>query len=280
MAESSDPTEPLPNPRPKYKRSARNYLIDPAFQLKYTGLLVVIAGVLSVALGVLLARSNEQLRGQMERTVEEGKETVKQGQATVDRGREVINQSNKVNDVVKSQIDTCYPEQDLLAKSFRDAAAEDAKKLLTEQQRLEDDKKSLDSRSTELEAAMVSVHEQQNRIGWIVLGVLLLLVVSIGMAGIIFTHKIAGPMFKMKRLMRQVGEGKLVVRERLRKGDELQHFFESFESMVENMRTRQRAEIEMLSGAIAKLEEGRDPNDEGLIALRSVRAEMQDHLEA
>lgn len=280
MAESSDPTEQISNPRPQYKRSARNYLIDPPFQLKYTGLLVTIAAVLSVALGVLLARSNEQLRGQMERTVEEGKETVKQGQSTVDRGREVINQSNRVNDVVKSQIDTWYPEQDLLAKSFREAAAEDAAKLLAEQKRLEDDKHSLDARSTELEAAMDSVRAEQRQIGWVVGGVLLLLVFSIGLAGIIFTHKIAGPMFKMKRLMRQVGEGKLVVRERLRKGDELQHFFESFEGMVENMRARQLAEIELLSGAIAKLEEGRDQNDEGLIALRSVRAEMQDHLEA
>lgn len=280
MAESSDPTEPLPSPRPKYKRSAKNYLIDPTFQLKYTGLLVAIAAVLSVALGILLARSNEQLRTQMERTVSEGKETVKQGQATVDRGREVIIQSNKVNEVVKSQIDTCYPGQDLLAKSFRDAAAEDANKLNSEQQLLEDDKQRLDQRATELENAMETVRAQQAQFAWFVGGVLALLVLSIGLAGIIFTHKIAGPIFKMKRLMRQVGEGKLVVRERLRKGDELQHFFESFEGMVENMRTRQRAEIEMLSGAIAKLEEGRDPNDDGLVALRSVRAEMQDHLEA
>ena len=44
---------------------------------------------------------------------------------------------------------------------------------------------------------------------------LALLVIAIGFAGIVFTHKIAGPIFKMKRLLRQVGEGKLVVSERL-----------------------------------------------------------------
>jgi geranylgeranyl reductase len=55
-------------------------------------------------------------------------------------------------------------------------------------------------------------------------------------AGIVFTHKVAGPIFKMKRLLRQVGAGKLVLRERLRKGDELQHFFEVFEEMVAELR--------------------------------------------
>src|SRR6185436_18303115 len=82
-----------------------------------------------------------------------------------------------------------------------------------------------------------------------------LLVICVGLAGIVFTHKVAGPVFKMKRLLRQVGEGKLVVRERLRKGDELQHFFEAFESMVAELRKHQEAEIARVDKILEKLDE-------------------------
>ena len=278
MSESPDPS--MQSPRPRYKRSARNYLLDPVFQLKYTGFLVLIALALSATLGILIYRASTEIVEQTSRTVEEGKETVKQGQSTVDRQRDLISLSNKLNEVVKSQIDTCYPGQEELAKSFSDAAAQDGAKLAAEQKRLEDDKGRLDARAVKLEQDVVEVKKRQDTILIGLVAVLSVLVFAIGVAGIVFTHKIAGPIYKMKRLFRQLGEGKLILREKLRKGDELQHFFESFEAMVEQMRGRQRAEIEMLTAAMTKLEESGKADEEGMIALRSVRAEMQDHLEA
>ena len=44
------------------------------------------------------------------------------------------------------------------------------------------------------------------------------------------------------RLLREVGEGKLHVTERLRRGDELQYLFETFEEMVHKLRTRREGE--------------------------------------
>ena len=97
------------------------------------------------------------------------------------------------------------------------------------------------------------------------------------------THKVAGPIFKMKRLLRQIGEGKLVLRERLRKGDELQHFFDTFERMVNDLRAHQQGEIAKVDAVVLKLEsEGsaKDTEANGLGMLKKLRQEMQDQLEA
>ena len=113
------------------------------------------------------------------------------------------------------------------------------------------------------------------------------MVVALGMLGIVFTHKVAGPIFKMKRLLRQVGEGKLVVRERLRKGDELQHFFEVFETMVGELRKHQEAEIARVDRILEKLSEAplssrgvKEFDEDGVEMLRKLRSEMQSQLEA
>src|SRR6185436_8840109 len=114
-----------------------------------------------------------------------------------------------------------------------------------------------------------------------------LLVICVGLAGIVFTHKVAGPIFKMKRLLLQVGAGKLVVREKLRKGDELQHFFETFEKMVAELRSRQEAEIAKVDHILDKLSQApvsqrgmKEFDEDGIELLRQLRREMQDQLEA
>ena len=106
-------------------------------------------------------------------------------------------------------------------------------------------------------------------------GGLLLMCFIIGIMGIYITHKIAGPIYKMKMLLRQVGDGKLNFRAgRLRKGDELQEFFETFEQMVEKLKARQAKEVATLEAA---LEEARRAGvgDTSLSKIASVRDEMK-----
>jgi hypothetical protein len=81
-------------------------------------------------------------------------------------------------------------------------------------------------------------------------------VVVIGFAGIIVTHKVAGPIYKMKRQIKAVADGHLAVPGNLRKGDELVDFFEGFRDMVINLRKRQEHEIALLEAAIEALERG------------------------
>lgn len=286
-ATSTAPQTSAPEVRARYQRSARNYLLDRQFQLKYTGFLVGISLVLSAALGILLWNASSKIIEQSRQAVEQGQQTVRQGQETVKRGQEVIVQSRRVSEVVAMNIAKEYKDDPELARTFGEAAQRDEGRLKDEQARLERDAEMLKQRADALERQAAEVaHHQQVLLG-VIVAILSLLVVGVGLAGIVFTHKIAGPIFKMKRLLRQVGEGKLVVRERLRKGDELQHFFEAFEKMVDDLRTRQQAKIATLDSALERIEassrgqggaEKVDP--EGLAQLKRLRSELQEQLDA
>jgi nitrogen fixation/metabolism regulation signal transduction histidine kinase len=271
----------------RHNRSAKNYLIDRNFQLKYTAFLVGIALALSVILGLILWRTSSKVIEQSQRAVEQGRETVKQGQETIDRGKQVLVQSRRVSQVVAMNIAKEYRDDPELAKTFNESAAKDEAKLKEEQDRLERDAAFLSARAADLEAQAKDVATQQQTLLLLIIAGLGLLVVCVGIAGIVFTHKVAGPIFKMKRLIRQVGEGKLVLREKLRKGDELQHFFEAFESMVNDLRARQTAEISRVDKILERLVDApvsqrgmREFDEDGVELLKQLRREMQDQLDA
>jgi nitrogen fixation/metabolism regulation signal transduction histidine kinase len=243
----------------------RNYLLDSHFQLKYTGYLVGTAILLSIALGTLLWSVSREV-------IAQSHETVKQGQETVQRGQEVVSESQKVSAVVHMNIvkDPVYGSNPELATVFNESAREQDERLKDQQQKLEADALSLQKQSQDL-------GRQQSHMFVVLISLLSLLVIGIGVAGIIVTHRIAGPIYKMKRLLGYVGDGHLVLTEKLRKGDELQHFFDTFEKMVDSLRRRQQSEIDLLDRAIAGLQ-GTVP-EEQLTQLRALRREMQDALE-
>jgi nitrogen fixation/metabolism regulation signal transduction histidine kinase len=271
----------------RHQRSAKNYLLDPHFQLKYTGFLVGIALFLSIALGAILWNTSTKVIEQSQRAVAQGQETVQRGQETVERGKQVIIQSRKVSQVVSMNIAKEYKDDPELAQTFGEEAAKDENKLKEEQARLERDADDLKKRADELKVQAADVAQQQKTLLSALVAMLAMLVVGVGLAGIVFTHKIAGPIFKMKRLLRQIGEGKLVLREKLRKGDELQHFFESFEKMVEALREHQKGEIAKVDKILEKLDHAptsqrgaKEFDDDGLAMLKKLRSDMQAQIEA
>jgi nitrogen fixation/metabolism regulation signal transduction histidine kinase len=204
--------------------------------------------------------------------IHESQQTVKQGQDTVERGQEVVHESQKVSAVVHMNIvkDPVYADHPELAAIFGESAREQDQRLREQQEKLEADALALQRRSQDLRS-------QQTRMFVVLMSVLSLMVLGIGVAGIIVTHRVAGPIYKMKRLLGYVGDGHLCLTEKLRKGDELQHFFDSFEKMVNSLRRRQELEIEKLDQAIIGLE-GKVPDSE-LSRLRTLRQEMQASLE-
>jgi nitrogen fixation/metabolism regulation signal transduction histidine kinase len=249
----------------RHQRKFRNYLLDSHFQLKYTGFLVATALLLSLALGTLLWSSSREV-------IAQSQETVKQGQETVERGQEVVRESQKVSTVVHMNIvkDPVYGSNPELAAVFNESAREQDKRLEAQQHKLESEAQALQKRSVDLS-------RQRTEMFVVLITLLSLLVVGVGVAGIIVTHRVAGPIHKMKRLLGYVGDGHLRLTEKLRKGDELQHFFDAFEKMVESLRERQLMEIGKLDQAIGSLE-GKVP-DQQLAPLRSLRQDMQDALE-
>ena len=103
---------------------------------------------------------------------------------------------------------------------------------------------------------------------------LALLVVLIGILGIYFTHKVVGPIYKMKMLLRQVGDGMLNFYGKLRKGDELQDFFEVFAQMVEKLKDRQRREVTELEAAMDAAKAS-GASDDAIEKIQHVRDEMK-----
>lgn len=246
------------------QRKVRNFLLDRGFQLKYTGYLVAISVVLSISLGAVLWRTSEEVVAQSRQNVERGAQIVA-------LGNEVVGESRKVSAVVRMNIvkDPVYQDNpDLLAAFNSDAESQDAR-LAAQQAQLEQQRLELAAQSERLASS-------QRRTLWTLVVVLGVLVLAIGAAGIVVTHKVAGPIFKMKRQLGDVASGNLRLPSGLRKGDELVEFHEAFRDMVIHLREEREKHVAALDRSIAALENGSDP--ETLAGLRALRSELSESL--
>ena len=200
---------------------------------------MIVAVAIAAPLGVFLFRTSEKVVAESQKVVEESK---------------------KVSEVVSLQIskDPVYGSDPELAKAFGAESSSAADKVKAQQEAL--------------------VAEQRTMMRALV-GALGLMVVLIGLLGIYFTHKVAGPIYKMKMLLRQVGEGKLTFYGKLRKGDELQDFFETFATMVERIKERQKREVDELESAI-EAARASGASEEAIAKIGHVRDEMKRALEA
>jgi nitrogen fixation/metabolism regulation signal transduction histidine kinase len=107
-----------------------------------------------------------------------------------------------------------------------------------------------------------------------IIGGVLLLALALGMTGIVVTHRLVGPAYRLKMLLREVRDGHLRIQGRLRKGDELQDVFEAFQEMVLSLRAAQEKEIALLDAAIARAREAGVPA-EGISDVVQVRDRMR-----
>jgi hypothetical protein len=166
-----------------YKRSIRNYLLDSAYQLRFTAVIVVISTVLTGGLGAF-----------------------------------VMHKAHEASRVVEVRaLDPTDPIAHELVKQF----------------------------------------EQNDRIllvGLVAFG--LLLTVVLAAYGIVLTHKVAGPLFKVANYLDKIRDGKLGVVYNLRKGDQLVDFFEHFKGAHDALRASTQADIALLDKAIAAVGSG------------------------
>lgn len=239
-----------PAAAPKYKRSIKNYLLDKKFQLKWTGRIIFLALGISAVMGGFLYQTS--------------REVTEQSQKVIAQGDALISESQKNSDLVKMQIKDQYADSPELAKTFNKSADELDKQL--------------QQKHAALQAQAASTQAKQGTMMVSLIAGLTLLVVLIGLLGIFFTHKVVGPIYKMKLLLGQVGDGKLNFQGRLRKGDELQDFFEVFAAMVEKLKARQAAEVETLEAAMREAK-ATGASDAAIAKIAHVRDEMKAALE-
>ncbi len=74
--------------------------------------------------------------------------------------------------------------------------------------------------------------------------------------GIVLTHKVAGPLFKITTHLDKIRDGKLGIVYNLRKGDQLVDFFQHFKGAHDALRARTEEDIALLDRAIAALGHG------------------------
>ena len=234
----------------KYKRSARNYLIDSRFQLKYTGYLVGVALVISGLTGSVIYATTRSMVEESARVVEES--------------RKVSEESKKVSEVSRMNVKDLASDSPELLAEFNKEAAEYDKTVFDQQKAI-----------AEQQLALI---ERQQRMVVSLVGGLALMVVLIGLFGIYFTHKVAGPIYKMKRLLKQVGQGHLRVESKLRKGDELHDFFGAFTQMVDGLRGMERKQLADVDLVIDAVEQGK--KSEAVASLARLREGMRGTLDS
>jgi methyl-accepting chemotaxis protein len=105
-----------------------------------------------------------------------------------------------------------------------------------------------------------------------------LLTLALGITGIVITHKIIGPAYRIRKLLATIARGHLKVEGALRKGDELQDVFGAFNDMVNSLRARQAEEIAQLDAALHRARASGIPDRE-LQPFRSLRDRMQSQLD-
>jgi hypothetical protein len=118
-----------------------------------------------------------------------------------------------------------------------------------------------------------------------IIGFGVVLVLSIGGVGILLTHKVAGPLYKISSFFGRIRDNRLgPAPKKLRKGDELQDFYSSFREMHEAIRSRVQEDVRVLDGALTAIEatpEGRAGNvQRALDDLRQLCRRKEDSLEA
>jgi nitrogen fixation/metabolism regulation signal transduction histidine kinase len=123
----------------------------------------------------------------------------------------------------------------------------------------------------ELAQQLVAQFARNDKIMMIVLisfGVLLCLVLTA--YGIVITHKVAGPLYKVTMHLDKMKDGKLSQVWPLRKGDELVEFFEHFKAAHDALRARTEEDIRVLDEAIAQAS---GPLKDKLIAAKTRKEE-------
>ncbi len=162
------------------KRKLRNYLLDNGFQLKYTGMVVVVTVVVAAALGSV---AYDYSRGQTEALAAS------------------IAMQPELNPGAAADLEAF-------------ARSEDKKVVIA-----------------------------------IILGVAIM-ALALGLTGIVVTHRVVGPSYRMRVLFKEVAAGKRTVSTRIRKGDELQDLFEAFADMLAAVRGKEQEVVDELSKAL------------------------------
>ncbi len=94
--------------------------------------------------------------------------------------------------------------------------------------------------------------------------------------GIFITHRVAGPIYIITRYLGEIRDGKTPDVRPLRKGDELQPFFDVFSGMLDSIKQRNEQEAKLLMKLASEVKDkGGDPLADAAKALAELSANKQ-----
>jgi nitrogen fixation/metabolism regulation signal transduction histidine kinase len=224
----------------------RAVLLHRGFQLKYAGLLVLAGALIMAALSVVLDRTAES-------ALESAR--IATAQATT-----ALEESQANSALVRQNIMLAAQDNPDLAKTLGASLGEDEQKARKNAEALKADAEELGRKV-----------ESTRRILVASFAIVLVLLFA---AGIYVTKRVVEPVDQMKKLLRRVSTGRLMVGERLRKGDELEDLFETFVQMTNSLRAMERARLATLD---ATIKDAQSVNTDALVmeGLRGLRAELE-----
>jgi methyl-accepting chemotaxis protein len=233
-----------PAPAGVPRRHLGNYLLDKRLQLKGALLTVGAAALVALLLGVFLWRTSAQLLEEAQKAVEARSQAA---QTSKELGAAALS-----NQLLERFDDPTFPA------------------------RLRELSTDLDARYERERDAIIAQHEalkrQQRAMDVAILGGLALLLGLVVLFSIVTTHRIAGPLYRLKVLMGQVGNAPLSSSAHLRKKDELQELFQEFTRMLDRIRDSQRSAAGAMQHLIDRARAAQVPSDllEDMKALRSL----------
>ncbi len=206
------------------QRRLRNYLLDAPMQLRFTAVLVLATLLGAGLLGIFLARALNRLAEQAERAVE--------ARAAAAQASHELGNASLSKTLLERFNDPAFTAQ-LERQSKAIDAAYQAEQVQVAEQRRE-------------------VARESTRIGWLVLCSVVVFALAVLLLGIVLTHRIAGPVYRVRRLLLDLGEGRREVpRHGLRDGDELRDLFDAASSLVKTLRTEDESTFEAVAAALA-----------------------------
>jgi methyl-accepting chemotaxis protein len=204
------------------QRKLKNFLLDARFQLKFAAYFVTMSLIIAALIGAFLVRTTDSLFARMNDAVD-----ARSKAAAINKE---LGTCSLNNDLARNMDDPDFAAK-LADRSKAIDTAFEAETQVVLQQR------------TEL------VAQQQLTIA-ILAGLLIGFIALIALTAIIITHRIVGPLFRIKRMAREVANGVLQPPTYgLRPGDELQDVFEVFSTMVTNLRGQAEADFKALEAA-------------------------------
>ncbi len=244
---SSGPQDPQKDPQ---KRRWRNFLLEPRFQLKFTVYLMAVSVVLAALLGWFLFRNTQAL-------LAEASAAVDARSKAAEASRELSN-ATLSNELLNRMGDPIFVA------------------------RLQSASREIDARHEAEQAAVIGQRAElvrRQQIMWRVLsGSLGGLLLFTALVSIVLTHRVAGPLMRIRRMVNEVASGKLRPPPYgLREKDELKELFDATRSMVHVLRKQQEDDLLVITHAVERARQ-QGLTGEWLDDLKALESRLRDRL--